>query len=116
MADSKIRRTLRCIGEWRDAGASPDLIREVASKVLQRPEPPPEGFRSLRYFEDAIRDELTARAQPAAVPALGKPEHPTQAAGSRGWSAELEAWRQGGCVGPMLPQLEHFIERARASA
>jgi hypothetical protein len=116
MADSKIRRTLRCVGEWRNAGASPDLIREVASKVLHRPEPPPKGFRSLRYFDDAIRDQLTARAQPAVVP-LAKPESdPIEEAGRRAWSAQLEAWRQGGCIGPMPPRLEDFIERARAVA
>ena len=116
MADSKIRRTLSCVAEWREAGASPDLIREVASKVLQRPEPPPKGFRSLRYFDEAIRDELTARGQPVAVAALGKPGDPIQEAGRRAWSAELAAWQQGGCAGPMPPRLEHFIERARAAA
>ena len=115
MADAKIRRTLTCVGEWRDAGASPGLIREVASKVLQRPEPPPKGFRSLRYFDDAIRDEISARAQPTG-PTLAKPGNAIEEAGRRAWSAELETWRQGGCTGPIPPRLDHFIERARAAA
>jgi hypothetical protein len=114
LSEAQTRRSVGHVEVWLRRGATADMVREVIGCVLQRRKLP--TITGLSYFGPAIEDALLAKPKPAVV-FVAKPEaDPLGEAGRRAWSAELEAWRLGGCVGPMPPRLEHFIERARAAA
>jgi hypothetical protein len=114
LSEAQTRRSVGHVEVWLRRGATADMVREVIGRVLQRRKLP--TITGLGYFGPAIEDALLVQPKPAVV-FVAKPESdPFEEAGRRAWSAELEAWRLGGCVGPMPPRLEHFIERARAAA
>ena len=115
LSEAQTRRSVSHVEVWLRRGATAEMVREVIGRVLQRRKLP--TITGLGYFGPAVEDALLAKPKLAATPVLAKPESdPIEEAGRRAWSAELETWRQGGCVGPMPPRLEHFIERARAAA
>jgi len=75
---------------WLDAGASPDLLREVVASVAARAGYTPPG--SLMYFAKAVAD---ARERTVLTP---------EARAAEGRIAErtaaIAAWQAGGCQGP----------------
>jgi hypothetical protein len=70
---------------WVDAGASPDLLRDVLRRCAARPGYRP--VRSLQYFHQAVMDAMREAAPP-------EPAQPTT-----GYAEAMRAWQRGGCQG-----------------
>lgn len=80
---------------WMGLGADERLIVETVRTVMARGSARPAG---IQYFDKAVREALAARAVPVS-------RYP-------GWAEDTEAWRAGGCVGPMPALADYAAEVA----
>lgn len=78
---------------WVDAGASPDLLRDVLRRCAARPGYRP--VRSLQYFHQAVMDAMREAAPP-------EPAQPTT-----GYAQAMRDWQRGGCQG-IPPSLDEW--------
>ena len=109
---AQARRSAGRVDVWLQMGITVDTMRAAIQHVLQRPNRPP--ITGLGYFDGAIRDASRAALPRAA--SMEEPVDPLQQRARKAWQALILAWQGGGCVGPMPPRLEHFMERERLSA
>lgn len=86
---------------WVDAGASPEVLREVVGRCAARP-----GYtapRSLQYFHQPVMEALNAARPREAMPSV-----------ATGYEAALRDWQRNGCQG-LPPSLAEW-RAAQAAA
>lgn len=86
------RMDRRPVREWLEAGASPELIRQVFGQVSGRPGYEAGKVSSLRYFGAAIMRELEAAVPASSLPPLGQV--------ATDFELEVQRWKESGYQGP----------------